>query len=342
MKIGTPGGRCLENGIRCLGIDIRCLEMVACSLVGSGMKRIVLSVATLLVATLFALPLYAQVIERIAEVTHPALGEMSGIVASSYPDIFWVHNDSGDTARIFAIHANGDIVVPRYLPPARSTDEWPGLVIDNAWHYDWEDIALADGILYLADIGNNDNARRDLGVYVVNEPNPRYVAGARAVRFLPVRYPDQTEYPAKLWHFDCEAVFTFAGKLYFLTKHRQPGKALAWEQGTKLYRLNSNHTDRDNVLQLVDRHDGVTLATGADVSPDGQHLAILTYTHLWVFDRPDEGDKWLQSPARVLALDRSLVKQNEAVAWENNDSLLITNENRQIFRVLLSALTAER
>ena len=53
-------------------------------------------------------------------------------------------------------------------------------------------------------------------------------------------------------------------------------------------------------------------------------------------------DKWLQSPARVLVLDRSLVKQNEAVAWENNDSLLITNENRQIFRVPLSALAAEQ
>ena len=298
----------------------------------------------LLLATMFAFPLYAQVVERIAEVTHPALGEMSGIVASSYPDIYWVHNDSGDTARVFAIHANGDIVVPRYISaiyPGRSTDEWSGYAIDNAWQYDWEDIALAEGILYLADIGNNDNARRDLGVYVVNEPNPEYVSKARAVHFLPVRYPDQAEYPANLWHFDCEAVFTFAGKLYFLTKHRQPGKALSWEPGTKLYRLDSKHTDRDNVLALVDRHERVTLATGADMSPDAQHLAILTYARLWVFGRPRRGDEWLQSPARVLELDRALVKQIEAVAWESNDSLLITNENREIFRVPLSALVPE-
>ncbi len=91
-----------------------------------------------------------------------------------------------------------------------------------------EDVAMADGVLYLADVGNNDNARRDLGVYVVNEPNPLYVTKTRATHFLPIRYPDQTEYPAKQWHFDCEAMFTYDGKLYFLTKHRQPGKALQW------------------------------------------------------------------------------------------------------------------
>ena len=98
--------------------------------------------------------------------------------------------------------------------------------------------------------------------------------------------PDQTEYPARQWHFDCEAVLTFDGKLYFLTKHRQPGKALAWEAGTKLYRLDSERIDRVNVLKLVDQHEQVMLATAADVSPDGQHLAILTYARLWVFQKP--------------------------------------------------------
>jgi len=83
------------------------------------------------------------------------------------------------------------------------------------------------------------------------------------------------------------------------------------------------------------------LVTGADVSPDAQHLAVVTYTHLWVFDRPRRGDKWLQSKARALALDRDLVQQNEAIAWESNDSLLMTNENREIFRIPLSALTYE-
>lgn len=286
----------------------------------------------------------AAAMERIARVEHPALGEMSGIVAASQPGVFWVHNDSGDEARIFALRPDGSVVVPNVfslLFPGAGTDEWPGYAIDNAWQYDWEDIAFADGVLYLPDVGNNDNARRDLGVYVVNEPNPFFVTKTRAVRFLPVRYPDQQAYPAVRWHFDCEAVFTHKGKLYFLTKHRQPGKALSWEPGTRLYRLDTAHTDRDNVLKLVDTHPAVTLPTGADVSPDGERLAVLTYTRLWVFEKPRRGDGWLGSAARVLDLDRSLVKQNEAVAWESNDSLLVTNEQRDLFRISLAELEPE-
>lgn len=280
-------------------------------------------------------------VEKIATVSHPALGEMSGLAASSYPGIFWVHNDSGDEARIFAIRANAEVVVPRvirHLFPERSADDWPGYAIDNAWQYDWEAMAMADGVLYLADVGNNDNARRDLGLYVVGEPNPEYVVKTRALQFVPIRYPDQSRYPAEQWHFDCEAVFAAGGKLYFLTKHRQPGQALSWEPGTKLYRLDRLRTDRENVLKLIDRHERVTLPTGADLSPDGQRLAVLTYTHLWVFDRPRRGDRWLQGAARVLALDREQVKQNEAIAWEDDGTLLMTNEQREIFRIGLDAL----
>ena len=301
------------------------------------MKPFLKSLSILLIC-----PIFAAGVEQIAEVTHPGLGEMSGIVASTFEDVYWVHNDSGDSARIFAIKADGSVVLPRLVTtffPNRSSDAWEGYSIDNAWHQDWEDIAIADGTLFIADVGNNANARRDLGVYVVNEPNPYYVHKARAARFLPIRYPDQLQYPATQWHFDCEAVFTFEGNLYFLTKHRQPGKPMAWEAGTKLYRLDTRHTDQVNVLTLVDHHPEISLATGADVSPNSDRLAILTYTRLWVFDRPAHEDKWLQSTSRVLDLDPNLVRQNEAVAWETNESLLITNENRAIFRVPLDALT---
>jgi len=34
---------------------------------------------------------------------------------------------------------------------------------------------------------------------------------ARAHAFLPIRYPDQEHFPAKAWHFDCEAVFVDGG-----------------------------------------------------------------------------------------------------------------------------------
>ena len=101
-------------------------------------------------AALAALASGAGELERIAAVTHPDLAEMSGIVASSYPGVFWVHNDSGDSPRIFAIRPDAGIVVPgfiRAIYPDRTSDDWPGYTIDNAWNGDWEDIALVIGTL---------------------------------------------------------------------------------------------------------------------------------------------------------------------------------------------------
>ena len=293
--------------------------------------------ATTWLSALTALAVAAGAVEPAGRVTHAELSEISGIVKSSYGDFYWVHNDSGDIARVYAIDTDSRAVKPPYLRVW--ADKWPGHRIDNAWHTDWEDIALADGVLYLADVGNNGNARRDLGVYVVNEADPRAVATMRALKFIPIRYPDQRRFPAEQWHFDCEAVFAADGKLYFLTKHRRPGEVASSEAGVKLYRLDTEHMDRENVLTLVGQRDDVVQATGADLSPDGTRLAVSTYSALWVFRRPQAGDNWLAGDAGRLDLDRSVAKQLEAIAWEDEATLRLINEQRDVFRARVSQFT---
>ena len=275
-------------------------------------KAVTKAVLALVVAgcATFALADAVQVVGRIG---HAALGEVSGIVKSTLGDFYWVHNDSGDEARLFAIDADGSVLWPPYRGVSGS--DWPGHVIDNAWNFDWEDIALADGVLYIADAGNNGNARRDLGVYVVNEPDPLAIPRMRALKFLPIRYPDQQSFPAERWHFDCEAVFVADDKLYFITKHRRPGEIRSFEAGAKLYRLDTAFADRENVLNLVGTREDLVLATGADLSPDGTRLAVSTYVALWIFHRPEEGDDWFSGAALKLDLDRSVAKQLEAVTW---------------------------
>ena len=264
----------------------------------------------------------------IGRVTHEALDEVSGIVKSTSGGFYWVHNDSGDEARLFAIDADSAVLRPPFMRVAEA--DWPGHVLDNAWNFDWEDIAFADGVLYVADVGNNGNARRDLGVYVVNEPDPLAIPRMRALKFLPIRYPDQETYPAKRWHFDCEAVFVADGKLYFITKHRRPGEIGGFEAGAKLYRLDTAFTDAENVLTLVGGRDDVFLATGADLSPDGSRLAVSTYEALWIFDKPPAGDNWLAGAAWRLDLDRRVARQLEAVAWDDAETLRLVNENRDV------------
>lgn len=278
--------------------------------------------------------------ELIGRLSHEALGEVSGIVKSARGDFYWVHNDSGDSPRLFAIDGDGNPLKPSWMPIELA--DWPGHAIDNATHFDWEDIALADGVLYIADVGNNGNARRDLGVYVVNEPDPYAIPKMRALKYLPVRYPDQDDHPGDVWHFDCEAVFVADGALYFLTKHRQSRQIGEAAPGTKLYRLDTDHTDVENVLTLIGRREDVSQVTAADVSPDGSRLAVATYTALWLFDQPEDGDDWLSGKAWRLDLDPAQAKQLEALAWEDAASLRLTNEQRDLFRAKIEDFTPAR
>ena len=294
--------------------------------------------APLWLSALAVLALSAGAVEPAGQVSHPELPEISGIVKSSYGDFYWVHNDSGDLPRVYAIDRDSRPVKPPFLRV--SADKWPGHRIDNAWHTDWEDIALADGVLYLADVGNNGNARRDLGVYAVNEADPRTVTTMRALKFIPIRYPDQRRFPAEQWHFDCEAVFAADGKLYFLTKHRRPGEHASWEPGVKLYRLDTQHLDQENVLTLVGRREDVVMATGADLSPDAMRLAVSTYSALWIFDRPETGDNWLAGHASRLEIKSSVAKQLEAIAWDDGATLRLINEQRDVMRARVSEFSA--
>jgi hypothetical protein len=288
----------------------------------------------LLIACLAVAQSAADPFEKIARVEHAPISEMSGIVKSAtYEDVWWVHNDSGDEARLFAIDSEGKVIQPTWLK-----GEWKGHQVLGAFNVDWEDLAISDGRIYIGEVGNNGNARRDLGIYVLNEPDPRAVPKTRYLKYLPLRYPDQEAYPAKKWHFDCESMFASEGKLYFLTKHRVAGQIGRGELGTKLYRLDSEHTDKENVLTLIEKSDRLAMPTAAGVSPDGKLLAVLTVRALWVFEKPAEGDKWLSSKARVVPIPVAKTKQAEAVCWDDSETLRVTNEQRDLFLVRLSAL----
>lgn len=273
---------------------------------------------------------HAWAVEVVGRVSHPALAEVSGLVKSARGDFFWTHNDSGDAPRLFAIDAEGTPLWPAWRRLAAA--DWPGHAIANAAHFDWEAITLHEGVLYIADVGNNGNARRDLGVYVVHEPDPLAVDKMRALLFLPIRYPDQVEHPGATWHFDCESVFVADGKLHFITKHRESGRIDRAERGAKLYRLETRHTDRENVLALVSRHDGIRWATDAALSADASRLVVASPEALWLFERPARPGDWFSGKTWKLLLTPRVVKQLEAVAWIDDDTLLLINEQRDVMR----------
>lgn len=280
-------------------------------------------------------------VTKLLDIELSEIQEMSGLARSHrFDDVYWVHNDSGDSARLFAVNGSGEVIFPGYLGASYYGGEiqsgkqpWIGIGIEGAANIDWEDIAVDDERIYVAEMGNNYNARRDLGIYVIAEPNPWETERTRALKFIPVRYPEQASFPGKVWHYDSEALFVDNDKLYVLTKHRKPGKPDEWEAGTVLYRLDAERVDAANVLTRVGDHPVVTLATAADISPNGEWLVVLCYTQLWLFPRPAEGDNWLAGTPRYTDLTFEFTGQAEAATWMNDETILIGNERSEWFTV---------
>lgn len=281
----------------------------------------------------------------------PGLGESSGLARSRrLPGVFWSHNDSGDEARIFALDSTGASIRPAWM----EGDE--GLRVLEAANHDWEDLALDDaGNLILADVGNNSNARRDLCLYVVPEPDPRRLEAVRPVTRIQVAWPDQTEFPAPDMNRDCEAVFFARGAVHLLTKHRT-------DRLTRLYRLDppagvvlepgrpwheAFRPDRVHELTFLGeadvgglRPEVAGLVTAADADPDGGRLVLLTYTGLFLVENPPNGEGW--RTGNLLAGTWSWLpiaaEQCEAVALDGG-RVWITNEQRGLFQVDLRDLT---
>ena len=280
-------------------------------------------------------------LRQVGTVDHPPIDEMSGLVKSpQFDNVWWVHNDSGDSPRLFAIDSTGGVhLAPwradRYAAGAAAVDTsgkpaWPGLALGSAAHIDYETMAVADSVLYVGDVGNNGNARRDLGIYVIPEPY-YYARRTRPMKHLWIRYPDQTTYPAETWDYDAEALFADDGTLYLLTKRRHGQQINQLAPGTTLYRLDTEHPHRVNLLTLVDRHASIPPPTGAALSPSGDRLAVLCTTGVWIFPRPEEGDRWLSEEPRAIELAQEQLKQAEAVAWDDSQTLRIVNESRDVF-----------
>ncbi|MBS3741599.1 MAG: hypothetical protein KGY75_06175 [Candidatus Cloacimonetes bacterium] len=264
----------------------------------------------------------AVTLEPYATFNSDMINESSGIIKSrSKENLFWTHNDSGDDARIFPVNRQGELLVPEWA------DEYPGFMIADAVNIDWEDIAIDNnGNLIIGACGNNGNARKDLALYLVKEPNPANALASRYFKKITFFYPEQDSFPPKKNNFDCEAVFTKDDKIYLLTKNRA-------NDNTTLYRFDSMSQDQRNPLTKLGKFRTMGDVTAADCSPDGKKLAILTYNNIWLF-QVDNGDDFFHGKISWLPIK---AKQCEAICFDKN-KLLITNEQMELFEVPLDSL----
>lgn len=239
------------------------------------------------------------------------MAELSGLAASATrPGILYAHNDSGDTARFFALDGTG-LRVGEYA-------------LGGVTAIDWEDIAvgpcgsdIAGSCVFLADIGDNLRNRASVTIYRVSEPQG--ASGSVASSAISFTYPDAPH--------DAEALFIDGvGALHVVTKETN-GASTVFSLGIPGGNASVVAT---KVGKLPPFNFGIDLpsrVTGADFFPAAQcpKLVIRTYGSVELFTG-QAGDSVATLIARApKTLPRILSEQQgEAVAFSRAGTELFT------------------
>lgn len=218
-----------------------------------------------------------QVGQALGALKTDKLIEISGLVESRRNiGVLWLHNDAGDSPRLFAVGLAGNLLAEVAVPGAKAED--------------WEDVAMGPGplaakpYLYIADTGDNAANRDQVTVYRAPEPliDPG-LSGVQTsleqVESFAFRYPDGPR--------DAEALMVdpLSGDLFVVSKESD-GKS-------KLYRAKAPLQPGSAVeLAKVGKLEfgkgllvGDELATAADIAADGLHFAIRTRDHAFEWPR---------------------------------------------------------
>lgn len=258
------------------------------------------------------------VAKSLGTITDTQLPEISGLAPSRLArGVWWVHNDSGDQPRVYALNNRGKMLAKFLVTAAKNVD--------------WEDLASGPGkagqpALYLADIGNNSLSRAELTLYRVPEPSlvrttPKGVLTGEtaAAEAFPFRYPDGKH--------DAEAIFldSQSGRPYIVTKKMTPpcgvyrfplplqaGKTVTLEKVTG---------------QAIQQISQLVLVTGATASPDGKRVSIRTYFTALELTRAGGRFETLFNGAPQ-TIKIPLEKQGEAISYTGDGRALVTTSER--------------
>lgn len=234
------------------------------------------------------------------------ISEASGIVTSGLSsNVFWTHNDSGDTNRIFAIDSLGK--------GTRS------VTVEGGVNRDWEAIAMTtfpEGtFLYIGDIGDNDNTHGDYCIYRIAEPADGVASTDRAQKII-FQYPDGPR------DAECLLIDHQSKDIYILSKR---------ENKKRLYRLAFPQVyDRLLTAEFIAEMpfspgtDVGSYITDGNVSLDNSQIIIKSYLHIyhWRLKGNETIAQALVRPASILPY--SLEAQGEALTFTKNASAYLT------------------
>ena len=256
------------------------------------------------IISLFSLSVYAQ--EKYTELPDD-IHESSALV--KYEDVFISLNDSGNKNALYVFDRNGVILNE--------------CVISNATNIDWEALTFdGDSTLFIGDIGNNQNVRKDQRIYSVSlyEVISDSTTQAGVIDF---NYPDQELFPPeeKDLYYDAETLIYRNDSLFILTKNR----TVPFDGLIKVYGLSTIPGK-----QTPERYPNIHLEASSwieDSATDGvlygNHLFLMTYSKVCVFDW--NGSSFTQSDT-IYHFD--FFTQKEGIAVDDK-YIYISEENEE-------------
>ncbi len=246
----------------------------------------------------------AQKIQKIARIPE-IISESSGLIF--YNDtLFITHNDSGDKPILYFINLKGKLIHQ--------------VVVNNAKNVDWEDITKDGyGNIYIADIGNNSNQRKDLRIYKIKSQN---LLSSSTVKpeIIEISYKEQQDFPPNddELNFDAEGLAYHNDSLWIITKCR----SIPFEGNAYVYKLpikaGKYHLKRKTHLFIG--KDGFTkdAVTGLDIFND--KLYILTYNRILIYKLNGNN---LEFENQIYIKPYT---QKEAITLKNKNEIYLTDE----------------
>ncbi len=263
-------------------------------------------------------------------VATPAITELSGLARSrSHRGVLWANNDSGDSARVFAISTDGS--------------DLGTVQVAGATAVDWEDLALGPGPngadhLYVGDTGGAGGNRSVVTVYRFAEPDPPGTGSTTIVmgQAVSLQYPDGAH--------DAEALLLDArtGDLVIVTKVTSSGvagvyrapKASTAAAGSTVQLVRVGDLGAATGIDLAQRlaqaaglGDVANSVTAGSASAPAGVALIRTYTGINAYAWPKRAslaESLLAAPCRAPAPSDPRYPQGEAVALAPNGTNYIT------------------
>ena len=251
---------------------------------------------------------FTQEIRSIASL--PNSIEESSVLTFYNDSIFITHNDSGDKPMLYFINVKGKLIHQ--------------VLIENAHNVDWEDICSdGKGYLYIGDIGNNNNNRRDLKIYKVASANLLTKQKVMA-EVISLSYFDQQAFPPadSLLNYDAEGLAFHQDSLLIFTKCRANpfnGYSYCYKIPSKPGTYKAHRS-----FQLYIGNKGFTKDAVTSASICKNSLYLLTYNRFLIYQLVQ--GKWTYKEQHYT----KPYTQKEAITTKDNRTIFLTDEVQKI------------